>query len=40
MLQKSPDCFQISAQVSLISEMLVAHHYSKVSSELEIKILG
>ena len=39
-LQKRQECFQISAHVIFISEMLVAHHYSKVSSELEIKILG
>ena len=33
---KSQDCFQISAHVSLISEMLVAHHFSKISPELEM----
>ena len=35
-LQKSQDCFQISAHVSLISEMLVAYHFSKISPELEM----
>ena len=35
-LQKSQDCFQISAHVSLISEMLVAHNFSKISPELEM----
>ena len=33
---KKPDCFQISAHMSLISEMLVAHHFSKLSPELEM----
>ena len=35
-LQKRQDCFQISAHVSFISEMLVAHHFSKISQELEM----
>ena len=33
---KSQDCFQISAHVSLILEILVAHHFSKISPDLEM----
>ena len=38
-LQKSQDYFQIPAHVSLISEMLVAHRFSKISPESEMKDL-
>ena len=30
---KSQDCFQISAHMSLLSEMLMAHQFSKISPE-------